>query len=378
MVITNGKCVACGACISACPQKCITMIEGERGFWIPQIDSEACIQCKRCQMVCPVNSRPKGVSWEEGDYFAIWANDTEQRKEGSSGGVFGLLADEVLEKGGIVYGAAYSKNCKYVYQTNTDQVSLQQLKKSKYVESYTGDVFSNVKSQLEKGRNVLFCGTSCQIDGLVSYLNREYDNLLTCDFLCHGVPAASVFRKYIESLEARYGMVTHVDFRSKTYGWKTYCSKVEFASGNTYLRTKLLDPYLRSFFEDFVLRDACYECRRLHHSNADITLGDWWRVTNYPEVPDTDEGISLVGIHTMKGWEQIKQIIADRKCVSKHLERSQYEYAYQMTRNMPPQRETELLKILSLDDLFSIPVPLNTLIHGVAYHLKALIKTKLK
>lgn len=376
MDITKGYCVACGACVSICPKNCIQMVEGSNGFLMPQVDSNSCIGCGRCQSVCPVNSRNKGESWEDGTFCALWANDSVRRKEGSSGGVFGLLADQILEEGGVVFGAAYSDDCKSVYQTSTDEVSLFRLKKSKYVESNAGNTFSKVKKELDAGRKVLYCGTACQIDGLRNYLNGSYENLLTCDFLCHGVPAAKVFRQYICNLEERYGKVQHIDFRSKAYGWKTYCTRAEFKSGHVYLRTKFFDPYMRLFFENAVLRDACYECQRLQQSNADITLGDWWRVTEAKDVCDTDEGISLVGVHTEKGMLAIERLINEGLCFSKALTRDQYAYAYQRKSNKPADREERLRQIVETEDLFKVPVAIKKILVGLVYELRAQLKRK--
>lgn len=375
MIITSGNCAACGACISACPKQCIQMVEGRDGFLTPHVDSERCVQCGYCQSVCPVNQRHMGANWEDGTYYALWANDVIRRKEGSSGGAFGLLADQVLESAGVVFGAAYSDDFKSVYQTSTDEVPLISLKKSKYVESNVGNVFAKVKAELDTGRMVLYCGTACQIDGLISYLNGEYENLLTCDFLCHGVPATGIFKKYICNLEARYGKVKHVDFRSKTYGWKAYCSRVEFESGKVYLRTKFLDPYLRIFFENVALRKSCYECGRLQQSNADITLGDWWRVVEADDVCDTDEGVSLVGVHSAKGFAAVERLISQNLCYSKLLTKEQYAYAYQPKSRKPVDCEEKLHRILETDNLFRLPISLKQYLLGLIYETRARIKT---
>lgn len=376
MTITSGSCVACGACVSCCPKDCIQLAESSTGFYAPVIDNDACIGCGRCREVCPVNSRKEGVSWEDSTYYAMWDKASNKRKSGSSGGIFGMLAEQIIADGGLVFGAAYSEDYMSVYQTSTDEVDLDRLKKSKYVESHAGDVFVKVKNALKEGRKVLYCGTSCQIDGLLNYLGRVHENLLTCDFLCHGVPAASVYRKYINNLQKRYGVVCKVDFRSKAFGWKTYCSRVEFESGHVYLRTKFFDPYLRVFFENAVLRDACYECQRLQLSNADITLGDWWRVTEVKDVCDTDEGVSLVGIHTEKGRLAIERLIDTGFCYSKILTKDQYEYAYQRKSNKPADREKRLHQIIATDDMFKVPMTTKKILVGLIYELRAHLKRK--
>ncbi len=375
MKITTGDCVACGACVSVCACKAIAIKKDENGFYMPVIDEAVCVECGSCQRVCPVNSRLDGVSWENGTYYAVWATDKQQRLAGSSGGAFGLLADEVIAQGGVVFGAAYSDDMKCVYQTSTDDVSLDRLKKSKYVESYTGDVFTKVKKALESGRQVLYCGTSCQIDGLRNYLKKPYDNLLICDFLCHGVPAAGVYEKYISNLEERYGKAVLVDFRSKHYGWKAYCSKVNFESGKVYVKTRFQDPYLRMFFENAVLRDACYSCKRLNESNADITIGDFWRVAD-TDIPDTDDGISLVGVHTQAGKDAVAKLLESSTCFSKELPQTAYTYAYTRKTNKPANREKELEKIVEEKNLFKISVSAETKLRGYIYWVRALMHKK--
>lgn len=372
-VITDGDCCACGACMSICPKQAVHIKKDENGFYQPYIKSDLCVECGKCRIVCPVNSRREGENWENGEYYALWTNEKQQRFAGSSGGAFGMLADAVISQGGAVFGAAYSEDFKSVYQTSTDNVTLSALKKSKYVESYTGTVFNEVKSALDSGRQVLYCGTSCQIDGLMNYLGKGYDNLLTCDFLCHGVPSAGVYEKYIKNLESRHGKVSGVDFRSKAYGWKAYCMKAEFENGKTYLKTRFQDPYLRMFFENNVLRDSCFSCRRLDNSNADITLGDFWQVGK-TSIADTNEGISLVGAHTEKGKKRIADLVASDLCIAHKLEKENYSYAYGRKMKKPANRNGELQRVAECADLFDRPISIKTKIKGCFYWGKAVLE----
>lgn len=371
--ITDGDCCACGACMSNCPKQAVNIEKDEKGFYQPYINSDLCVECGKCRTVCPVNSRCSGESWENGEYYALWSNEKAQRFAGSSGGAFGMLADTVISQGGVVFGAAYSDDFKSVYQTSTDKVALSALKKSKYVESYTGTVFKEVKAVLDSGRQVLYCGTSCQIDGLMNYLGKDYDNLLSCDFLCHGVPSAGIYEKYITNLESRYGKVIGVDFRSKSYGWKAYCMKVEFENGKTYLKTRFQDPYLRMFFENNVLRDSCFSCHRLNNSNADITLGDFWKVSQ-TDIKDTNEGISLVGAHTEKGKKRITELAASDLCIAHKLKNTNYSYAYSREMKKTANRSGELQRVTECADLFDRPISIKTKIKGYCYWGKAVLE----
>lgn len=371
--ITAGDCVACGACVSVCPKGAVTLKRNSAGFYMPVV-AQACVGCGKCARVCPVNHRPQGRDWKDGAYYALWDRDAARRKAGSSGGAFGLLAQAVLEEGGVVFGAAYAEDCYTVSQTSTDEVPLSALKKSKYVESYTGSVFAQVRQALDNGRRVLYCGTACQIDGLKAYLGADREGLLTCDFLCHGVPAAGVFETYIRCLEEKYGKVVSVDHRPKAYGWKAYCARVTFASGRIYLKTLYRDPYLRTFFENTALRESCFSCQRLSQSNADITLGDFWRVAQVPEIPDTNQGISLVGIHTEKGRQALEAVSG--LCCRYPLEQSAYAYAYNRSSHRPGNREAGLRKLLQCKSLSDWPCTGKARLRGMRYQLKAMLEKR--
>lgn len=370
MQITNNPCTACGACASVCPRDAITIRKDPLGFYNPTVNPDLCVDCSLCRKTCPVNHRPDGKTWQEGQYYAMWAKDSDLRFTGSSGGVFGLLAESVLTQGGTVFGAAFKNNYKEVFQTSTVYYPLESLKKSKYVESYTGTVFRQVKQKLSEGKRVLYCGTPCQIDGLKNYLDKEYENLLTCDFLCHGVSAARLYEKYVSDLEKKYGEITSLSFRSKSYGWKAYCVLAKFTNGKKYLKTKFQDPYLRLFFEDVAIRDACSACVRPSESNADITLGDFWRVCDHPSIKDTNQGISLIGVHTSKGAKAIEQIKSAFESVL--LEKKYYEYAYQGKKRKSHLPDDKLMEVYNADSLFALPISFRLRIQGYKYHIRAI------
>jgi len=66
-------CVACGLCVAACPNACITLEIGERpdGSRYPlkyEIDPWRCIFCGFCQDACPVNAINLGENYEQAYY----------------------------------------------------------------------------------------------------------------------------------------------------------------------------------------------------------------------------------------------------------------------------------------------------------------------
>ena len=202
-----------------------------------------------------------------------------------------------------------------------------------------------------------------------NYLKKPYPNLVTCDFLCHGVSAAGLYEKYISDLERAYGKIRCLSFRSKYYGWKSYCIVADLENGNQYVKTRFQDPYLRMFFENVGLRENCFTCHRLEHSNADITIGDYWGVKNSPEIPDTNEGISLIGVHTEIGQEMVSSI--RKNCEAFPLEQSKYEYAYMRHPYSMTNQKTLLRKLYQTESLFALRVTKKVALKGVIYKLRA-------
>ncbi len=300
------KCSNCGACYSVCPQQAIT-IEADTTFYRPVINHEKCINCGLCYKVCPVNNEN---DYEKPTYaYAGWHKDMKVLHESSSGGVFYGLAQKVITERGVVFSAVYSDDCMDVYFTSSDDIDISKLQKSKYVESLVGNTFSRIQEELMGGRTVLFCGTPCQVAGLKAFLNRKYDNLITCDFACGGLPSHKMYQEHLHNLEARYGAtVQSVDFRPKTHGWRRYAILVRFDNGKIYNRLGKEDDYLRSFlYGKYTVRDYCLECKFSDQHHSDLTIADFWLNTKLSKL-DNYNGVSLIICNTLKGKEIIEQI----------------------------------------------------------------------
>lgn len=301
------ECTGCGACASVCTKGCISMQIGENGFFYPNVRIEGCIECGLCTKSCHIINRPTKQTFESVYYFG-WDKSRRKRFEGSSGGIFGAIAEYVLYNGGIVYGAAFSLDKKSLLHTSTKEVALNDLKKSKYLESYMGTTIRRIKKDLLHGHMVLFCGTPCQVNGVRQVLGYRYENLILCDFVCHGVPSSMRYKQYIEELESMYGAkVKNVGFRTKLFGWKTYCIVIEFQNGKRYIKLAKEDPYYEHFFSWTNLRPSCYSCNRVANSSADITLGDMWEARKRG-IKDDDKGISLIICNNPKGYKMISQL----------------------------------------------------------------------
>lgn len=303
MIEINSKqnCCGCYACYNICPKQCITMKADNEGFWYPNIDKNKCINCNLCENVCPIINKPKSYLYEEKSY-AVFNKDEKIRLESSSGGIFSLLAEYVINKYGIVYGAVFDEefNVKHIKITSLKDIEL--LRGSKYVQSKINDIFKSIKFDLINNKLVLFTGTPCQIAGLQSFLQRKYDNLILMDIVCHGVPSPLIWQKYINKLKKNYKQnIKNIYFRDKSTGWKKYSIKFLFDK-DEYKNIGFKDIYMKGFLNDIYLRPSCYNCKfKGIERISDITVADFWGIENiFPKIDD-DKGTSLVVIHTEKG-----------------------------------------------------------------------------
>lgn len=313
------QCTGCSACSSICPQACISMVMNKEGFRYPVIDRSRCKECGMCEKICPVLSRDHTTKDSPLQVWGVKALDDDLRAVSSSGGIFSLLADTILRSGevGYVFGAAYAENFRSVdHIMISSPEEVQQLRGSKYLQSDMCGVFQSVREKLNTGAWVLFTGTPCQIKGLKAYLQREYDNLLTVEIICHGVPSLKLWQKYVDFLEEkRDGAIEAVNFRDKRYGWKMYGLKVEFRGKGAYCRSHIRDRYMQLFLQNLSLRPACYRCvSKENGSEADLTIGDFWGVRRIrPELND-DRGVSIVFVNSDKGSRAFHEIKEKVRC----------------------------------------------------------------
>ncbi len=345
-------CTSCSACAQNCPQKCIEMKENEQGFLYPEIDYSKCINCRICQKRCPVKNRYKDDNQKPQAYACI-NKDTDTKMSSSSGGAFSALANWVINQGGAVYGAAFDDEFKLRHQRVDSIESVEKLRRSKYVQSDTNGIYQKVKDDLEAGKKVLFVGTPCQIGGLYSVLDKQYDNLITVDLVCHGVSSPKVWDKYLQFQEKNAGSsVKRVLFRDKRTGWKRFSMTIEFENGTEYSKPLTEDLYMRAFLLHICIKNSCTSCSFKNvHRQADVTLADFWGVENLcPELND-NKGVSLVLIHSQKGndvFAQIKDAIV--------VEPVDFDNAILQNRSMTVSVKANALSARFYKDLEKIPV----------------------
>lgn len=299
------RCTGCGACVQACPHDCIVLKRDEEGFAYPVVDDTCCVECGICESVCPANrdwcSLHETVT--EPQLYAAWHLDSAIRQRSSSGGVFSALAQQVLNDGGLVFGAGFSPDLHLRHVAIQDGDHLDQLRGSKYLQSSTEKTYVEARQALDAGKLTLYSGTPCQISGLYSFLGGNPQGLYTVDLICHGVPSPLVFERYLHYLELKTGTeVTNVSFRDKQRGWRRFSMAVNMRDGTIFSRTLDKDPYLVCFLRNLCLRPACMACPYAATQRiGDITLGDFWGIhLSHPELDD-DRGVSEVLINTSRG-----------------------------------------------------------------------------
>lgn len=326
-------CCGCAACVQRCPRQCISLKEDNEGFLYPSINKEICINCGICEKVCPVIHRDEPIIPIK--VLASYNLNEKEREESSSGGIFSLLAKNILNMGGIVFGGLYNSNWNIIHGYIDSPDDLYKLRGSKYVQSNIENSYIQAELFLKEGRQVLFSGTPCQISGLKHYLKKNYENLYLVDVLCHGAPSPGIWKKYLN--EEVYGiskslknkkctilsskdlqtLIEDIKFRDKGGGWKKYrfvlkLKKTATTGKNYEISSDVTkNLFLQGMLKHLFIRPICHSCPfREQRSHSNITLGDFWNIEFTDSRFADDKGTSMVLINDEKGlkfWEDIEK-----------------------------------------------------------------------
>lgn len=306
------NCCGCGACSKCCPRHAIYMEEDENGFDYPKIDESKCTECGKCLKVCSFEKKEQSRK----ETYAAQAKDADL-EENASGGIFTVLAQEVLKRKGIVYGCAmlYENQNLVIKHIGIDKIEeLCKLKGSKYVQSNLENVYVEIKRHLEHNETVLFSGTPCQIAGLRGYLRRTYANLYTIEIICHGVPSAKLFQNYLGYIESKEGKkIAGFYFRDKSSGWKLY-GKMILENRDGSHKERYFEPeessYYQMFLNGYTYRKSCYFCPfASEYRQGDITIGDYWGIElvhpeylkKYGGEIEKEKGVSCLIVNNEQG-----------------------------------------------------------------------------
>lgn len=335
------NCTSCSACYSICPVQAIRMVVDKEGFKYPKVDKEKCINCGLCNKICPILNRKQIQNRKrKPTVIAAWSKTENTRIDSTSGGVFSELAKAMYSENGYVAGAVYNKEWMVEHIISNQEEDLENLRSSKYLQSNINDTFKKIKEKLEDGKKVLICGSPCQISGLYQYLQKEYENLYTCDFICRGMNSPKIFKKYLENLENKYNSkIKKIKFKNKIHGWHNFSTKIDFENGKSYIGGRYVDSYMVGYLQhNAFIRPSCYECQFKGLPRvADITLADFWGIEKIDSSMDNDKGTSMILINSSKGeklFEKIKNnlqykeiksnnILNENVCANKSVEKSE-------------------------------------------------------
>lgn len=342
----ENQCCGCGACVASCPQKCISMIPRTLGALFPCVDNTKCLHCNRCDNVCPMQNI--NVSERENEFkqkaFAAYAIDEKVRFNGSSGGMFQTFATYLLDLNFEVYGAAFDNQLKLHCVGITRKSDLLLLCKSKYLQCNLIDKYKEISDHLDAGISILFVSTPCQVAALKLFLKKDYNNLITVDFFCHGVPSQIFFNDCINYEDKKYARKTiSYEFRTKVNNGVTphYFTVKTYKDGQQNTSTCLYykSPFYAAFQQYVTLRESCYTCIFSSRNRiSDITIGDFHEINRYVSNVDRLKGVSTAIINTPKGWSlwnevssnlliypmNIEKLILDKACFEGPTKRPSY------------------------------------------------------
>lgn len=375
-IVNKQDCCGCSACVQRCPKHCITLKEDGEGFLYPHVNSDECIDCGLCEKVCPeLHHGERHIPLE---VYAAKNKDESIRMQSSSGGIFTLLAEKVIQEGGVVFGAAFDANWEVMHTYAETMEGLVDFRGSKYMQSRIGTAYQDAEYFLKQGRKVLFSGSPCQIKGLKLFLRKNYDNLIAVDFICHGVPSPKVWREYLKETIARksgknsvlpypipckIGIDT-VDFRSKSTGWKKFSFALTLSETsvegvkNTVLLSSVFseNPFMRAFLADLILRPSCYSCpSKSGRSGSDLTIADYWAIPQVAPEFDDDKGVSLVLVQTEKG-KSFYQSLKEKTTfiVTSYQEAQRANGGFKEKTPMHPKRSRFFTEFAQSDDIIGL------------------------
>ena len=336
------ECCGCTACMEVCPEDAITMEPDEEGFLYPRIDDAKCVRCGKCDRVCAFHRYPKREApFDQPQAWAVKHKDQSVRENSRSGGAFVGFSDVILQRDGVVYGAAMGADFTVCHIRAATSEKRDKMKGAKYVQSDIRGIYPQVAQDLKTGLDVLFSGTPCQVAGLRSYLWEQHvdaGKLFCCDLVCHGVPSPAIWKDYLYLIEQTHGeQVYSANFRDKCFGWEAHWETYRFAHTKKVI---VSNDFTDLYFLGLMLRPSCSSCPFADvQRSGDLTLGDFWGIDELDSNFNDNRGVSLVLVNTPEGaalWEATQPRF---DCISTSLQNCMQPALYEPTAPSPLRQQ---------------------------------------
>lgn len=319
-VCNLNDCTGCLLCKVACPKGAISVVQDEYKHAIPRIDASKCVECHRCEHVCP-SINPTHFNEPPSYCYAAWNKNKNERHTSASGGLSFIISKAFVVAGGVFVGCESSnEGVRHTLCRQTD--GLNKYQGSKYVQSNIEDVFSQIKKLLDAGEKVLFAGTPCQVAAIKSYLSKDFDGFYSVDLVCHGVPSPLLRKEWMEYKTKESGNEV-VDMKFRVKNPDQHCTAIQYYyKDKSSLKVPLPnDVYFLSFVYNYTLRKSCYNCKYAKLERVgDITLADFWGYEPKSlKYKSYRKGTSMMLINSSKGeylFNLIKgDVILDKRSI---------------------------------------------------------------
>ncbi len=289
---TAKNCTGCMACVDACGKGALMKTLEPDGHIYASFDSNKCVECHRCEKVCPVIAPEEYGSNRVVDtkIYSSYCQTSDIYKYSASGGVFAALAYTVIENGGYVAGAIIENNIvSHIVTNKTDDIP--KMQGSKYQQSHLNGIYREITNLIRNGKQVLFCGMGCQVGALKQYFaGKPYEeNLITVDMICGGVPSANLVKTFLSKFDEDIEILNYRDKGKYVLTIKDSKGVRQFGDCRNLPVT--------GFSSELTNRYSCGNCQFVGITRkSDITIGDHWG-TSYND----GHHHSIVLTHSLKG-----------------------------------------------------------------------------
>lgn len=282
-VKTIGRdCTACGICSTICPKSCINFsLNRKDGNFAISVDESICIDCGKCQRVCPVLNtniicegstalgRTKAV-------YAVHSKNAKIRKHAASGGFITSFLCYLLENGKCD-GVLISHRNGVIGQSFIARSS-EEIVASKTSIYAPVDYANGVEELLNTDcKRIAVVGLPCQIQAIsnLEKINKNIANkvILKISILCGKTPTIHAYRYIAKVAGFEYENIRNVCNRGD--GWPGNL-KITYLNGEFKVPYKSLMSMGMLLSSPYLCNRGCLSCVDGVGLSADMVVCDAW------------------------------------------------------------------------------------------------------